>query len=97
MSYLFIPVLALLAAFNVYASRLALRSRLNDRSQKRAQLLLIWLVPVLGAFLTAHVHKSRPSRGSWFGPEGASTDPGEGWAYAGRQDDCTPGDPGCGE
>lgn len=96
MLYLLLAIVAVVVAFNAYASRLALRSRLNDRQQKRAQLLLIWLVPVLGAFLTTQALKGS-TRGSWFGRGGAESEPEQAWLYSGHEGDCPPGDPGCGE
>ena len=96
MLYLFLSIVAVVVAFNVYASKVAVQSQLNDRRQKRAQLLLIWLVPVLGAFLTAQALKGS-ARGSWLGRGGAATEPEQAWMYAGHGDDCPPSDPGCGE
>ncbi len=96
MLYLLISIVAVLVALNVYASWLALRSQLNDRAQKKAQLFLIWLVPIIGAFLTIHVLKGS-LRGSWFGRGGAATEPGQEWWYPEHGDDCPPGDSGCGE
>ncbi|HEX8293264.1 MAG TPA: hypothetical protein VF570_15995 [Pyrinomonadaceae bacterium] len=96
MLYLLLSIIAVLAALNVYASRLALRSQLNDRWQKKAQVLLIWLVPVLGAFLTIQVLKGF-SRGSWPERGGAAMEPEQAWFYTGGGGDCPPGDAGCGE
>jgi hypothetical protein len=96
MLYLLLAILAVVVAFNAYASGVALRSRLSDRRQKGAQLLLIWLVPVLGAFLTTQALKGS-ARGSWFGRGGAAMEPEQAWLYSGHGDDCPPGDPGCGE
>jgi hypothetical protein len=96
MLYLLFLIVAVLAAFNAYASRLSLRSSLNDRSQKRAQLLLIWLLPLLGAFLTIQALKGS-GRGSWLGRGGAEMEPEQAWLYSNHGDDCSPGDPGCGE
>jgi len=95
MLYLILIILAVLVAFNVYASRLALRSPLNDRWQRRAQLLLIWLVPLVGSLLAVQVHRGT-ARGSWLGA-GASSEPEEAWYLSDSADDCPPGDPGCGE
>ena len=95
MLYFLISIAAVLIAFNAYASRVALRSQLSDRGQKKAQLLLIWLVPVLGAFLTVQVLKGS-SRGSWFGGGGAVAEPEQAWMHSGHGDDCPPGDPAAG-
>ena len=95
MFYLLISIVVVLIALNVYASRLALRSQLNDKPQKKAQLLLVWLVPALGAFLTIHVLKGS-TRGSWFG-RGGATEPGQEWWYPEHGDDCPPSDPGYAE
>lgn len=96
MLYLITALVAVIVAANAYASLLALRSRLNDRRQKRAQLLFIWLIPVLGAFITIQVLKGFP-RGSLFGRGGTALEPEQAWMYAEHGDDCPPGDTGCGE
>jgi len=96
MFYLLSSIVAVVVAFNVYASWVALRSQLSNRGQKKAQLLLIWLVPVLGAFLTTQALKG-PSRRPRFGRGSAAMEPEQAWLYSGRGDDCPPGDPGCGE
>jgi hypothetical protein len=96
MLYFLLSIAALVVAFNAHASLVALRSKLSDRKQKRAQLLLIWLIPFLGAFLTTQALKGS-SRGSWFGRGGAGMEPEQAWLYSGPGDDCPPSDPGCGE
>lgn len=96
MIYILLTMVAALAALNAYASRLSLRSRLNDRSQKKAQLLLIWLLPLLGAFLTIQALKGS-ARGSGLGRGGASMEPEQAWLYSGHGGDCQPGETGCGE
>ena len=51
MSTLLTVLIALAFAFNVYASVLLVRSPRFERQQKRMQLALIWLLPVIGAIL----------------------------------------------
>ena len=46
----------LLVLFNVYASLLVRRAEGFERSQKRNQLLLVWLVPIIGALIVAIFH-----------------------------------------
>lgn len=42
---------------NVWATRMILQDALSERPQKRAQLLLVWLLPLLGAIVTLAVHR----------------------------------------
>jgi hypothetical protein len=51
-----------LLALNTHASRLSLRDELVSPSQRKAQLLLIWLLPVLGALLVMAVTNHAPAR-----------------------------------
>lgn len=95
MSYILLIILAALLVFNIYASRAILRSTLNDESQKRMQILFVWLLPILGAVITLQVLKdsSRKSRLSG-GLVGMQYD--QAWDYHGHNDDCPPG-ADCGE
>ena len=61
MFYVLLTMVAALVLFNVYASIVVLRSKLNDESQRR-QLVFVWLLPALGAVIALHVLK--PSRKS---------------------------------
>jgi hypothetical protein len=99
MLYLLLTFPVLLVGLNVYASRLSLRSPLNDRWQRNAQLLLIWLVPFVGSLLTIHV-LGEHFRSSWFGRGHAEMEPEQAWLLAGHGgggNDCSPGDSDCGE
>ena len=51
--YLVLGAIAL--AFNVVASVLVLRAKFYDRAQKRNQLALIWLLPMVGSVLCLFV------------------------------------------
>ena len=46
----------LVVLFNVYASFLIRRAEGFEHSQKRNQLLLVWLVPLVGALIVAIFH-----------------------------------------
>ena len=58
MWYRLLIFLAPLVLLNSYTSYVVLRSQLNDAVQKRRQIVLVWLVPVLGSIITLHVLKS---------------------------------------
>lgn len=49
MTTLLTALIVLAMAFNVYATVVLRRSPRHDRRQKRLQLGLIWLLPVIGA------------------------------------------------
>jgi hypothetical protein len=55
-------ILAAQAIFNVYASLVIVRSPLATPSQKVAQTLVVWLVPVLGALIVLAIHKQPPAK-----------------------------------
>ena len=50
-------VLAVPLALNVWATRLVVRDELSERGQKVLQLLLVWLLPVIGAVIVLGVHR----------------------------------------
>jgi hypothetical protein len=56
---------------NARATRLIVRDVLSDRQQKLAQLLLVWLIPIVGAVIVLAVHRRAepPSRQYWKEPE----------------------------
>jgi hypothetical protein len=53
MIYVVSVVIALLLILNLYASVKVLRDSLSTRTQKLLQLCFVWLLPMLGAVLTA--------------------------------------------
>lgn len=60
---LFILLLALAVplALNVWATRLVVRDDLSEPGQKALQLLLVWLLPVIGAVIVWGVHRGDES------------------------------------
>ena len=66
---------------NLRATQLAVRDDLYDRKQKARQLLLVWLIPVIGAVVVMAVHRrgDTPSR-----QYREDADPGDDFAYSGR-------------
>lgn len=66
---------------NLLATRAVLRDAFAERSQKLAQLLLVWLVPIIGAILVLAFHRrsESPSRKYREAP-----DPGDDYATSGR-------------
>jgi hypothetical protein len=66
---------------NIKATRLVARDVLSERRQKVAQLLLVWLVPLVGAVVVLAVHRRAepPSR-----QYRESRDPGDDFAFSGR-------------
>lgn len=61
---LVLAILAVLLWLNAKATRLVARDALSAPGQKIAQLLLVWLVPVIGALVVLAVHRrpEPPSR-----------------------------------
>jgi hypothetical protein len=56
---------------NARATQLIVRDGLSDRQQKIIQLLLVWLIPIIGAVIVLAVHRrAEPSsRRYWKEPE----------------------------
>jgi hypothetical protein len=61
---LVLAALAIPLALNLWATRVVFRDTLNTQKQRRNQLLLVWLLPLVGAILVLGVHRSseKPSR-----------------------------------
>ena len=64
---------------NAIATWIIVRDVLSDRRQKIAQLLLVWLVPLIGAIIVLAVHRRTEPR-----PYREATEPGDDFAYSGR-------------
>ncbi len=96
MLYLLLFLTAVLLVLNLYASRLILRSKLNDAFEQKAQLVLVWIIPFLGAAFTIHVLKES-FRSPWFGRGHSGIEPEQAWYGRGNGQDCAPGDGDCGE
>lgn len=66
---------------NVRATRLVFRDDLSEQRQKVAQLLFVWLVPVVGAVVVLGVHRAaEPPSGRYREP----LDPGDDFAFSAR-------------
>jgi|GEM_PF-4375036 len=50
-----------IVALNAYASFTIFKSQEVARSKKRAQLLFVWLIPILGAIIALAVYRPPPS------------------------------------
>ncbi len=76
-AFVFCAVIAL----NITATVAIARDALSERSQKLWQLVLVWLLPIVGAIITLAVHRApeKPSRQYREPP-----DPGDDFAYSGR-------------
>lgn len=48
-----LPIAIFLVAANLAASACVLRAQACDTGQKRGQIVILWLVPVIGAMLSA--------------------------------------------
>ena len=96
MLYILLTILAVFVLFNVYASRTVLRSKVHNESQKRMQLVFIWLLPVVGALNAVHVEKDKASRQSKPSGRLVGMEYEQGWDHASHVDDCSP-DADCGE
>jgi hypothetical protein len=57
--FILLLVLAVLLSLNVWATRLVVRDQLSERVQKVFQLLLVWLLPVIGAVIVLGVHRKQ--------------------------------------
>lgn len=76
-----LAILAVPLWFNFRATQMVARDALSAPGQKIAQLLLVWLVPVIGALVVLAVHRrpEPPSRQYREPP-----DPGDDFAASGR-------------
>jgi hypothetical protein len=70
-----------LVVANLLATRLVLRDELISRSQRFVQVLMVWLIPIIGAVLVFAVHR-RPEAPSRKYRE--TPDPGDDFAFSGR-------------
>ena len=83
---IFVVVLgAAVLTMNVWATILVVRDSLSERTQRIAQLLMVWLLPILGASIVFAVHRSaeKPS-----GKYREMPDPGDDFGFprhAGRR------------
>jgi len=78
---LVLAVIAIPLWLNIRATRLVVRDALSERSQKVAQLLLVWLVPLVGAVVVLAVHRrAEPPSRQYREP----VDPGDDFALSGR-------------
>lgn len=54
---LLVLMICIIAFLNIFATRAALRDDLSERGQRIAQVLMVWLLPILGALLVLAVHR----------------------------------------
>lgn len=66
---LLIAAIAIPLALNIKASRLVCRDDFSSPSQKCAQLLLVWLVPLLGAIVVLGIHRREEKSPGAYPPE----------------------------
>ena len=64
---------------NAIATWIIVRDVLSDRRQKIAQLLLVWIIPFIGAITVLAVHRRTEPR-----PYREAAEPGDDFAYSGR-------------
>ena len=78
--WLTVVVVALPVLLSVWASVKVVRDEFSERRQKVVQLVLVWLVPIIGALIVIGVHKKseKPS-----GQYREGVDPGEDFALSG--------------
>lgn len=76
-----LAALAIILGLNVKATISILRDTFSERTQKIAQLLIVWLVPIVGAIVVLAIHRptEAPSRKYREAP-----DTGEDFALSGR-------------
>lgn len=78
---LLLAAMAIVVAFNARATVIILRDSFSERRQKIAQLLLVWIIPVIGSIVVFAVHRPMepPSRKYREAP-----DVGDDFALSGR-------------
>jgi hypothetical protein len=83
---LVIAVLSIPLALNLWATRVVVVDDLSSRSQKHSQLVLVWLLPLLGAIVVLAVHRKAepPSRKYRTHP-----DPGDDFTLSGKSVNAT--------
>jgi hypothetical protein len=74
-------ILVILMGMNLVATRAVIRDDFSGRGQKIAQLLSVWLIPLLGALVVLGVHR-REEKSS--GKYREIPDPGDDFAASGR-------------
>ena len=78
---LVLAALSIPISMNSWATRLVLTDALISRQQKRSQLLLIWLLPFVGALLVLAIHrKEEPASRKYV----ADKDPGDDFTFSGK-------------
>jgi cytochrome bd-type quinol oxidase subunit 1 len=50
----------ILVLLNAWTTRVVFRDDLSSQTQRAAQIILVWLVPFLGALLTLHMKRREP-------------------------------------
>lgn len=78
---LVIAVLSLPVALNIWATRRILGADLDSKAQRRSQLALVWLLPLVGALLVLGVHRRNELPSRQYRRE---RDPGDDYAHSGR-------------
>jgi hypothetical protein len=76
-----LAVLSVLLWLNIKATRLVLRDSLSERMQRIAQVLLVWLVPLVGALIVLAVHRRTEPPSQKYRE---ALEPGDDYAYSGR-------------
>lgn len=92
-------LLAGLIGLNSYASLLCMRSTIAEPSQKLYQLILVWVMPLLGAAIAIHVAREATrddaAREAWFESGAGDDDWGDHWTsdvHGGGHHDAADGD-----
>jgi hypothetical protein len=71
--------LVALVLLNVWTVRRVLRDEFLSPGQRRAQILIVWLIPFLGALLTLHMMRTKPEK--FAGRYTEASDPGDDYGY----------------
>lgn len=77
---LMIGSLLVLVLLNARTTRRVLRDEFLSPGQRRAQILIVWLIPFLGALLTLHMMRTKPEK--FPGRYSEAPDPGDDYGYS---------------
>lgn len=69
MIYVLTMVLGVILALNVKATLLVVSDQLSERNQRLIQICLVWLLPIVGAFIVLAVHRGEEKHSGQYSRE----------------------------